>query len=210
MPYIYSLAAKVHFDDYTIMRPLVMDFGTDKNVLNVAYQFMFGPSIMVNPVYKYKERVREVYFPKGEVWYDFYTGEMASQGGESKTVAAPYEKIPLFVRGGSIIPFGPEIEYTRQKSADNIRLMVYTGKDGEFTLYEDEGVNYGYEAGRFARIKFNYNESTKTLTITDREGEFPGMLKERTFTVVYVSASNPKGTEIVVKYNGAKQEVTMK
>ncbi|MBP5501922.1 MAG: DUF5110 domain-containing protein, partial [Bacteroidales bacterium] len=210
MPYIYSLAAKVHFDDYTIMRPLVMDFGTDKNVLNIAYQFMFGPSIMVNPVYKYKEREREVYFPKGEVWYDFYTGEVASQGGESKIVAAPYEKIPLFVRGGSIIPFGPEIEYTRQKSADNIRLMVYTGKDGEFTLYEDEGVNYGYEAGRFARIKFSYNDASKTLTIADREGEFPGMLKERTFTVVAVSAGNPKGKEISIKYNGTKQEVTLK
>ena len=207
MPYIYSLAAKVHFDDYTIMRPLVMDFGSDKNVLNIAYQFMFGPSIMVNPVYTYGVRQREVYFPKNEVWYDFYTGEVISNGGDNKTVAAPYEKIPLFVRGGSIIPFGPEIEYTRQKPAENIRLYVYAGKNGEFTLYEDEGINYGYEAGRFANISFLYDDSSKTLTISDRQGEFPGMLKERTFTVVYVSASDAKGKESVVKYDGKKQEV---
>lgn len=207
MPYIYSLAAKVYFDDYTIMRPLVMDFGSDKNVLNIAYQFMFGPSIMVNPVYTYGVRQREVYFPKNEVWYDFYTGEVISNGGDNKTVAAPYEKIPLFVRGGSIIPFGPEIEYTRQKTAENIRLYVYAGKNGEFTLYEDEGINYGYEAGRFANISFSYDDSSKTLTISDRQGEFPGMLKERTFTVVYVSASDAKGKESVVKYDGKKQEV---
>ena len=209
MPYIYSLAAKVHFNDYTIMRPLVMDFGTDKNVLNIAYQFMFGPSIMVNPVYKYKEREREVYFPQGEIWYDFYNGTVVSQGGESKIVAAPYNRIPLFVRSGSIIPFGPSIEYTRQKPADNIRIYVYAGSDGGFTLYEDEGTNYGYEAGRFAKIKFSYNESAQTLTIADREGDFPGMLKQRTFTVVAVSPANAKGKEITVKYDGKKQEIEL-
>lgn len=212
MPYIYSLAAKVYFDDYTIMRPLVMDFGSDKNVLDIAYQFMFGNAIMVNPVYKYGQRQREVYFPKGEVWYDFYTGNVASNGGETKTVPAPYENIPLFVRGGSIIPFGPQIEYTRQKQADNIRLYVYAGKNGEFTLYEDEGTNYGYEAGRFANIKFTYDDASRTLNISDRQGEFPGMLKERTFTIVYVSANSPKPYDpeakgIEVKYDGKAQQL---
>ena len=215
MPYIYTMAAKVHFDDYTIMRPMVMDFGADKNVLNIAYQFMFGPSIMVCPVYQYGVREKEVYFPQGNVWYNFYTGALASNGGEKKTVPAPYEQIPLFVRGGSIIPFGPEIEYTRQKQAENIRLYVYAGANGEFSLYEDEGTNYGYEAGRFANIKFTYDDAGKTLSIADREGEFPGMLKERTFTVVYVSADkavayNPEANGIEIKYDGKAQKVELK
>ncbi|MBQ9213082.1 MAG: DUF5110 domain-containing protein, partial [Bacteroidales bacterium] len=171
---------------------------------------MFGPSIMVNPVYQYGARTKDVYFPKGYVWYDFYTGAVASNGGEKKTVDAPYERIPLFVRGGSIIPFGPQIEYTRQKQADNISLYVYAGKNGEFSLYEDEGTNYGYEAGRYANIKFVYDDSAKTLTIADRQGEFPGMLKERTFTIFYVtpSSAEPKGIE--VKYDGKGQKIELK
>ena len=214
MPYIYSLAADVHFNDYTIMRPLVMDFGQDKAVRNIGYQFMFGPAIMVNPVYQYGARQREVYFPKDNLWYDFFTGQVASEGGEAKTVPAPYDHIPLFVRAGSIIPFGPAIEYTQQHKPDNIRLYVYEGSNGQFTLYEDEGTNYGYEAGRFARIPFTYDDATHTLTIGDREGDFPGMLKERTFTVVPVSAANAQGYDPeaagqTVKYSGKKVEVKL-
>ncbi len=214
MPYIYSLAADVHFNDYTIMRPLVMDFGKDKQVQNIGYQYMFGPAIMVNPVYQYGARQREVYFPKDNIWYDFFTGAVASEGAESKKVPAPYDRIPLFVRAGSIIPFGPAIEYTRQKKAENIRLYVYEGKNGTFTLYEDEGVNYGYEAGRYAKIKFTYDEASKTLTIADREGEFPGMLKNRTFTIVPVSKDKAQGYDPeaegqVVKYDGKKVEVKL-
>ena len=222
MPYIYSLAADVHFHDYTIMRPLVMDFGSDKNVLNIGYQFMFGPAIMVNPVYTYKARSREVYFPKQMVngnlsnttWYDFYTGQVTSQGGEAKTVPAPYEHIPLYVRAGSIIPFGPAIEYTQQHKADNIRLYVYQGADGKFNLYEDEGTNYGYEAGRYANIPFSYDEASKTLTIGQREGQFPGMLKERTFTIVPCSPDkaqpyDPEAAGQVVKYAGKQIKVQL-
>ncbi|MCQ2197747.1 MAG: DUF4968 domain-containing protein, partial [Bacteroidaceae bacterium] len=163
MPYIYSLAADVHFKDYTMMRPLVMDFGKDKAVRNIGYQFMFGPSIMVNPVYAYKARSREVYFPKDNIWYDFFTGSVTSQGGETLNIPAPYERIPLFVRAGSIIPVGPALEYTQQAKAENIRLYVYQGADGSFNLYEDEGTNYGYEEGRYANIPISYNEATKTL-----------------------------------------------
>ncbi|MCQ2257573.1 MAG: DUF5110 domain-containing protein [Bacteroidaceae bacterium] len=214
MPYIYSLAADVHFNDYTIMRPLVMDFGKDKAVHNIGYQFMFGPAIMVNPVYQYGARQREVYFPKDNLWYDFYTGEIVSNGGETKTMPAPYSHIPLCVRAGSIIPFGPAIEYTQQKKADNIRLYVYQGADGEFTLYEDEGVNYGYEAGRYSKIKFTYNDAKKTLTIADRQGEYPGMLKNRTFTIVAVSKDkvqgyNPEAEGKVVKYDGKSATVQL-
>ncbi|MDO4196365.1 MAG: glycoside hydrolase family 31 protein, partial [Prevotellaceae bacterium] len=204
LPYIYSLAADVHFNDYTIMRPMVMDFGKDKNVLNIGYQYMFGPAFMINPVYTYKARSREVYFPQNTVWYDFFTGAVASNGGEKKTVAAPYGNIPVYVRGGSIIPVGPAMEYTQQKKAENIRLFVYEGADGDFTLYEDEGVNYGYEAGRYAKIRIKYDDTKKTVTICDRKGEFPGMLKNRKFTVVFVHKHNAVGYNPDV----AGQEVT--
>ena len=214
MPYIYSLAAEVYFNDYTIMRPFVMDFGNDINVINIGHQFMFGPSIMVNPVYVYKARNLDVYFPKNYIWYNFYTGKIESNGGEKKNVEAPYEHIPLFIKSGSIIPFGPAIEYTRQKKADNLRIFVYLGNDGKFTLYEDEGINYGYEEGKFSKIKFNYSESSKILTIDNREGEYPGMLKERIFTIVAVSESNPIGYNPdldgkEVKYNGEKVEIKL-
>lgn len=214
MPYIYSLAGKVHFDDYTIMRPMIMDFNGDDNVKDIAYQFMFGPAFMINPVYTYKARSREVYFPKNNVWYDFFSGKIASRGGEKKTVAAPYDRIPVYVRGGSIVPFGPAIEYTQQKKAENIRLYVYEGADGEFNLYEDEGTNYGYEAGRYANIKFSWNNAKRQLTISDREGEFPGMLNDRTFTVVFVCKSkavayNPEAKGKVVKYSGKKTVVKL-
>lgn len=214
MPYLYSLAAMVHYDDYTIMRPLIMDFAADTNVQNIGYQFMMGPSIMVNPVYTYGARQREVYFPKNTTWYCFYTGKVMSKGGETLTVPAPYEYLPLYVRAGSIIPFGPAMQYCDEKQADNIRLFVYQGANGQFTLYEDENVNYGYEAGRCAKIKITYDEAKKTLTIGDREGSFPGMLQERTFTVVTVNASkaqgyDPEASGIEVKYNGKKTEIKL-
>lgn len=214
MPYLYSLAAKVHFDDYTMLRPLVMDFGKDKNTLNIGYQFMCGPSIMVNPIYTYGAREREVYFPADNVWYDFYTGKVVSTGGETKTMPAPYEKSPLFVRGGSIIPFGPAMEYSDEKPANDIRLYVYEGADGEFTLYEDENVNYGYEVGRYATIKFSYNNETRTLKIGEREGNFPGMIDQRTFRVVVVSPSKAQGYDpeaegIIVNYAGSEQTIVL-
>ena len=209
MPYIYSIAADVHFKDYTMMRPLVMDFGKDEKALDVAYQFMFGPSIMVNPVYRYGQRTCDVYFPKDNIWYDFYTGKLLSHGDQRLRLQAPYERIPLCVRAGSIIPVGPALEYVSQHKADVIRLFVYQGKDGNFNLYEDEGDNYGYEAGRYSNINISYNEAEKTVTIGEREGEFPGMLHKRTFIIVPVSANKAQGYDpeakgIVVKYDGKK------
>ena len=213
MPYIYSLAGMTWFDDYTIMRPLVMDFTADAEVNDIGDQFMFGPSFMVSPVYRYGDRSREIYFPQAEGWYDFYSGKFQA-GGERKVIEAPYERIPLYVRAGAIIPFGDDIQYTDEKPAEHIRLYIYQGADGEFTLYEDEGVNYNYEQGMYAMIPMKYDEATKTLVIGERQGEFPGMLKERTFTVVTVNKEkaqpfdlNAKG--VTVKYNGSEQTLKL-
>ncbi len=209
LPYIYSLAGLTYFNDYTIMRAMVMDFTSDKNIRNIGDQYMFGPSLLVAPVYNYKVRSRDVYFPSSCGWYDFYTG-IYILGGHKLQVDAPYEQIPLFVREGSIIPFGPEIQYADEKPADPITLFVYTGRSCAFTLYEDEGINYNYERGDCSTIKFSYDESTGELTFGERNGEFNGMLNERTFNIVWITRNNHVafdpdiGPHASVKYEGEK------
>ncbi len=368
MPYIYSLAWKVTNEDYTIMRGLPMDFTSDKKTFSIADQFMFGPSIMVNPVTDYMyhhppeasvvvgseyfktndrqqglaakyykdpernvlgtekidpnidilwytgrpdfvtdsmyaitwkgklipkesgqhqfhllcydakriilngdtlkmvytsveqytekvkleagkeydfvletentstgaarmilrwktpsifakeqsgdvaEKTREVYLPGGTSWYDFWTGEQIN-GGQKITTEAPIDIIPLFVKSGSIIPMGPFLQYTTEKPADPIELRIYPGADGSFTLYEDENNNYNYENGIFATINFKWDDETKKLTISDRVGEFPGILKTRAIKVALVSEGKGIGLEIesntdkTIKYTGTKQEI---
>jgi alpha-D-xyloside xylohydrolase len=213
MPYIYTMAGMTHFEDYTIMRPLVMDFSNDKNVLNINDQFMFGPNFMVCPVYKYGVRKRDVYFPAGTNWYDFNTSDYV-KGGQTVSVDAPYGRIPLFIPEGAIIPVGPEIQYTDEKPADTITLYVYKGKNGSFNLYEDEGVNYNYEKGFHSSIPFSYNEANGVLTIGERKGEFKGMLKNRKFVIVPVSKENPKAFVYdvqgqVVNYDGHLQTISL-
>ena len=130
-------------------------------------------------------------------------------GGKTVTAAAPYDQMPLFVRAGAIVPFGPELQYTEEKPADPITLFVYDGADGAFTLYEDDGSSYAYERGEFAQIPVRWNNATRTLSIGRREGSFRGMLNERTFEVVLVSRDQPVGfsftpkPDAVVRYQGA-------
>ena len=190
MPYTYSLAGLTYFNDYTIMRAMVMDFGNDQSVENTGDQYMFGPSLLVAPVYEYKARIREVTFPSACGWYDIYTGKYI-KGGQRIDVAAPFEHIPLFVKEGSIIPVGPAIQYTDEKPADPVTLYVYTGRDCAFTLYEDEGINYNYEKGACSTIRFSYDNVAGNLIIGERKGEFGGMLKLRTFRIVWVSEEHP-------------------
>jgi alpha-D-xyloside xylohydrolase len=213
MPYIYSLASMAHLNDYTIMRPLAMDFGEDATVHNIGDQYLFGPSLMVCPVYEYGARSRNVYFPNAGGWYDFYTGKH-NTGGHWERVEAPYERLPLYFREGSIVPYGPEMQYTNEKQPENITLYVYTGQNGKFTLYEDEGVNYNYEKGRYAIIPIAYNEALRTLVIGDCQGEYPGMLRSRTFNVVIVDKNNPKPFDrnvkgVEVAYDGKMQAVRL-
>ncbi len=213
MPYIYSLAGMTHFDDYTIMRPLVMDFTADKKTRNIGDEYMFGPALLVAPVYTYGATSREVYFPAGATWYDFYTGA-AIDGGQLLNVAAPYERIPLYARSGAIIPFGPAMQWSDEKPADLIDLYVYAGDNGEFTLYEDEGLNYNYEKGKYATITFKWDDATSTLSIGERKGDFPGMLKNRRFNIVKVSKDDKHGYSRSIKgvevgYDGTAKSVKL-
>ena len=191
MPYLYSLAGWAHFKDYTLMRPLVMDFNGDKEVENIGNQWMFGPALMACPVGYYKARNRSVYFPAQCGWYNLYTGEY-TEGGQRLIVDAPYEQIPVFVREGAIIPFGPEMEWSDEKPAELINLYIYAGQDGSFQLYEDEGTNYNYEKGKYATIDITYDDSTRTVSFGARKGQFTGMLKNRRFNVVLITKDSAK------------------
>ena len=192
MPYIYSMAGSVYLDDYTIMRPMVMDFGYDVKVNAIGDQYMFGSSFLVCPVYEYKARQREVYFPKNTSWYDFYTGKFV-EGGATITVDAPYERMPLYIKAGSIVPVGEEIQYTSEKPDAPITLYVYAGENASYTLYEDEGTNYNYEKGMYSTISIQYNDKTKEVTIGKRQGEYPGIVSQRTFHIVLIDKNKAKG-----------------
>ena len=223
LPYIYSLSWKVTSEGYTIMRSLGFDFRNDEGIKNIPDQYMFGPSILVNPVTarmyslpnaKNIKKVRKVYLPKTTGWYDFWTGKLIP-GGQTIDAAAPIETLPLYIKAGSIVPMGPYLQYATEKVADPIELRVYTGANADFVLYEDENDTYNYEQGKFATIAMNWNEADKTLTIKDRKGEFAGMLKDRTFRVVWVNAKNGIGIEPAklaetVSYSGKEIKISKK
>jgi alpha-D-xyloside xylohydrolase len=190
-PYIYSQAGWTTQRDYTMFRPLVMDFPRDHIARESNDEFMFGPALLVAPITHYQQRARSVYLPPAAAWYDYWTGQPAASG--SLSVPAPYDQIPIFVRAGSIIPYQPAMQYVGEKPADPITLYVYAGADGAFTLYEDQGTTFDYEKSAFSQIPIRWDDKTNTLTIGDRSGAFDGMLGSRTFRAVLVSRNHPAG-----------------
>ena len=210
MPYIYSQAWQVSSNHGTLMRPLVMDWREDLEAQNTGDEYLFGPAILVSPVTTQGVTSRRVYLPRA-TWYDFWTGKKI-EGGKYVDAEAPIEKLPLFVRAGSIIPMGPTMEWSTQKPADPIEIRVYPGADGDFTLYEDENDNYDYTKGLHALIPIHWNDATKTLTIGARDGSFPGMLNKRRFNVVMVGQERGigiegAGTTSSIDYSGNRVEV---
>ncbi|MCR6650264.1 MAG: DUF5110 domain-containing protein [Cellvibrionaceae bacterium] len=186
LPYIYSEAGDMYHKDNTLMRGLVMDFPADGAVKDIHDQYMFGPAFLINPVYEYKARSRNVYLPAGNDWFDFYSGEKLV-GGQTVAAAAPYQRMPIFVKAGSIVPMGPEVQYVDEMPNAPITLYVYTGADGRYELYEDDGKSYAYENGAYSRIPFHYDDASGVLTIGRRSGEFSGMPVERTIHVRWIS-----------------------
>ena len=201
-PYIYSLAWKVTSEGYTIMRGLPFDYRTDATVRDVSNEFMFGPAFLVCPVTSQAADVtRAVYLPAGG-WFDFWTGASLSGGETVPNADAPLDKIPLYIRAGSIVPMGPEISYA-DTAADPIELRVYTGTDGSFNLYEDEGDGYDYEKGAYATIPITWNEATQILSIGPTSGSFPGIQTKRTFNVVWVSQNHGVGGTVTTAIDKA-------
>ncbi len=219
LPYIYSTSWDVTDHQSTMMRALVMDFPEDKQALNINNQYMFGKSLLVcpvtDPMYSKivvqgndtsivgdfdKIKSTEVYLPEGTEWIDFWTGEKF-EGGKTVSKETPVDIMPLYVKAGSILPIGPKVEYATQKRWDDLEIRVYPGADGKFTLYEDENDNYDYQKGIYSTITFSWDDAKKVLTIGNREGSFPGMLKVRKFRVVMVSPGNGAGMNAVKKYD---------
>lgn len=207
LPYIYSLAWRVTSEDYTIQRPLIMDWRNDPKVAAIGDQFMFGPAILVNPVTEEGATSRWLYLPPANAWYDFWTGDKLG-GGRRVEAQAPLDRIPLYVRAGSILPLGPEVEYADQQTAAPIELRVYPGADGSFTLYEDQGDTYAYEKGAHAVIPIRWDDKSGTLTIAARQGAYPGMPAERAFRVVVVDGTKAGAAPRDVGYTG--QEISIR
>lgn len=214
LPYVYSLAGWTTLNNYTMMRSLAFDFRNDEKVHGIPDQYMFGPAFMVSPVTSADAKTRKVYLPAGTEWYDFWTGAKL-QGGQDVDASAPIETIPLYVKAGSIIPMGPEVEYATQKLNKNIELRIYPGADGKFTLYEDENDGYNYEKGKYATFTFSWNDKLHTLHVTDTKGSFAGQLKDRKIKVVLVRDGHGAGSAEVAdgdkrfSYEGKAMDVRL-
>ena len=233
LPYIYSTAGDVTQNAGTMMRPLVMDFASDKKAIGLNDEYMFGKSLLVKPVtdplYTYLDKDRNghgiypdiakaaapvnVYLPAGSKWYDFWTNEL-QDGGKDVQALAPIDRIPVYVKAGSILPFGPAVQYIGEKSWDSLEIRVYPGADGDFILYEDDGNSYDYEKGLFTEIPFHWEDSTKTLTIGDRKGHYPGMIADRNFRITIVSPATepgdtPAATVKTLDYNGTRTSLKL-
>jgi len=227
LPYMYSSGYDITMNAGSMLRALSMDFAHDKKVHDIDNQYMFGKSFLVAPVTDsmYVHRIngeaktdfsktgsRKIYLPKGSDWYDFWSGKRL-QGGQDINKETPIDIIPLYVKAGAIIPWGPNVQYAKEKNWDNLDIFIFPGSDGEFILYEDEGDNYNYEKGAFSIIKMKWNDKERTLTIEDRKGEYPGMLKDKTFRVSILwegkSIQGATSPDTEVNYSGKQLSVKL-
>jgi len=206
LPYIYSMAGMVTCNNYTMTRALAFDFSHDENVFDIKDQFMFGPSILVCPVVepmyygsesrilKNVNKTRKVYLPAGQKWIDFWTGRQYD-GGREIVSEASIDRIPLFIKGGAVLPLGPVSQYSSEKIDAPWEIRIYPGKDASFTVYEDEGDNYNYERQAYSSFKVLWNDKKQTVTITEREGKYEGMVKRRTLKIIKVSNTSGIGID---------------
>ena len=211
IPYIYSAAYDVTFNDAPLMRPLFMDWPDNADVYDVSDEYMFGKSLLVAPLTS-PDPERNVFLPEGK-WYDFWDGSEVG-GNMWLTSFSPLDQMPLYVRAGAILPMGPKVMYSSEKPWDSLQIRIYRGADGEFTLYEDEGDNYNYENGAYSTIRFTWNEEDSTLTIGPRKGNYTGMLQEREFRIAVVSPDSAFGMDCdsfdaIAKYSGEKIEIKL-
>jgi alpha-D-xyloside xylohydrolase len=212
LPYIYTLAGDTWHQDGTLLRTLAMDFPSDPKVRDIADQYMFGPAFLVAPVTTFKATTRPVYLPAGTSWIDFQTGKRYD-GGQTIDASAPLQRMPLFVRAGSIVPRTVVQQYVDEQPDAPLTIEVYTGADGTFSLYEDNGRSYGYERGESSRIPLAWNEKTGELRIGAREGRYPGMVDQREIRVRFIDGPRADaGTlepaaDVTVRYDGKAQAV---
>jgi len=206
LPYIYSTAWRVTHDGYTMMRALPLDYQGDPAVAEIGDEFMFGPSVLVSPVTQPGTTQRDVYLPHEPGWINFWTGAREA-GGRTVAAYAPLDTIPLFVKSGSILPMGPSEGYAGQVS-EPIELRVYSGADGEITLYSDDGETYGYEKGEYATTLVRWNQASRTMTIGPRLGSYTKMSATQVFRIVWVEPGHGVGVaeernpDAVINFSG--------
>lgn len=219
MPYIYSLAAQITLSSYTLMRAIPLDFPDDLNTHHITDQYLFGPSLLVCPVTQPMyygigsqpipdgAKARAVYLPTGCCWFNFWDGTLY-EGGQTIVADAPLQTIPLYVRGGSILPMTQAMQYVDEMPDAPYEMRVYCGADAEFTLYEDAGDSYDYEKGSFALIHLRWIEEKKELTISLRHGTFPELVTEREYRVSFISKEGTRMRSIY--YSGQEVRITMR
>lgn len=202
LPYIYSNAATVSNNGGTLMRPLVFDFPNDNDALNQRNEYMFGKSLLINPVTEANPGQWQTYLPKSDAgWFDFWNGKKYD-GVTNVTLPVSIDMIPVFVKGGSIIPMGSKRRHVNDNQDPTLEIHVYPGADATFTIYEDEGSNYDYEKGEYSNITFKWDDRRQTLTIGDRKGSYEGMPQTRNFNIVTPTANKTityKGKKMTVK-----------
>ena len=220
LPYIYSTAWSVTHDGESYMRALMYDFPQDQRTWELTDEFLFGRSLLALPITRpqYTDEgtnaARSVdfsqpatatkYLPKGADWYDFWT-ERLYPGGQDVELSTPFAQAPMMVRSGSILPMAPVMQYASEHQWDELDIVIYPGANGKFTLYEDEGDSYRYEQGVYSTIAFAWNDKKGELTIARRQGQFPGMLANRTFRLRLAGSQQTKS----VTYNGQALKVRL-
>ncbi|MEO6852131.1 MAG: TIM-barrel domain-containing protein, partial [Mucilaginibacter sp.] len=192
MPYIYSEAWQVSKGGSTLMRPLVMDFKNDTTAIKQPFEYMFGKSFLVAPVTEPNITEWSVYLPKATAWYDLWTGKRF-EGGQTVKAAAPLDKVPVFVKAGSIVPMSKLAQSTAAITKYTLEIRIFKGADGEFKLYEDEGDGYNYEKGKYTIIPFKWNEKSQLLTIGALKGAYANYIKKRMFNIVIVDENTGGG-----------------
>lgn len=214
MPYIYTLGADTYLRDGSIMRAIAADYPDDIAGREIRDQYLFGDAFLVAPVTEYKARSRRVYFPGKGIWYDFASAK-TYLGGQTANIAAPLERMPLFVRAGAIIPMGPVLQYVNEKPDAPLTIAVFIGKDGFFSLYEDDGRSEQYKQGAFSRIELRYDDKARSLSVSERIGNgWPGMQTNRTIRVKWVSPGKPvtddNSYDAEIAYTGAPVTIVRK
>ena len=205
LPYIYSYAAAISTEGSTLMRPLVFDFADDAEALQQEHEYMFGRSLLVNPVTEPNVTEWTTYLPRhAGGWYDRLTGRHY-EGGQQVTTAVDRSRIPVFVCAGSIVPTGPDVQSTADDFHSMITLNVYPGQDASFTLYDDDGESNGYLQEQCSRMQINWDNTRQTLTLNKRKGSYKGMPRQQTFVV-----GLPDGTMRQVVYKGKRTVVSMR
>lgn len=185
------------------MRPLIFDFSQDKEALKQQNEYMFGKSLLINPITQGNIQSWKTYLPEHAAgWIDFWNGE-TYEGGQYVDIPASIEKIPVFVKAGTILPLGMKKQYASENLNAPLEIHIYPGEDASFILYEDEGDNYNYEKGAYSNIRFNWNDRKRVLTIEERQGEYPGMQANRTFRIISPSA------EKTVVYQGKRMKIQL-